>query len=250
MSFSGSRSAGQRTTASRPSAAARAATAFARLPVEEHESVVRPSSSAFAAATATTRSLNECVGFAVSSLSQSSRTPSADSRRGARMSGVRPGGRRCSAGGATGSRSAYRQIERGPASIDAWVTVRRCSSRSYTGSSGPKHLEQTPIGSRVYCVSQTRHLRAVAGTTRSPFVLRSTSSERTVRSAGLGTTSLGTGCRGVTGPVPSASLDAERDAARFRQPSLPRAVEQETDPLRGLSLFCGRSEPPKSTDFG
>jgi len=78
MSFSGSRSAGQRTTASRPSAAARAATALARLPVEEHESVVRPSSSALAAATATTRSLNECVGFAVSSLSQSSRTPSAD----------------------------------------------------------------------------------------------------------------------------------------------------------------------------
>ena len=59
-----------------PSAAARAATAPARLPVDEHESVSSPSSCAFRAATATTRSLNECVGFAVSSLSHSSRIPS------------------------------------------------------------------------------------------------------------------------------------------------------------------------------
>ena len=46
VSFSGSRSAGTKTAASRPSAAARAATAPARLPVEEHESVSRPSSCA------------------------------------------------------------------------------------------------------------------------------------------------------------------------------------------------------------
>src|SRR5919204_5695823 len=57
------------------------------------------------------------------------------------------------------------------------VTVRRCSSRSYTGSSGPKQWEQTPTGSRPTCVSQTRQRSAVAGTTSSPFVLRSTSPE-------------------------------------------------------------------------
>ena len=50
-----------------PSAAARAATAFARFPVEVQESVSSPNSCAFAAATATTRSLNEWVGFAMSS---------------------------------------------------------------------------------------------------------------------------------------------------------------------------------------
>ena len=38
---------------------------------------------AFAAATATTRSLNECVGFAVSSFSQSSPTPTVSASRGA-----------------------------------------------------------------------------------------------------------------------------------------------------------------------
>src|SRR5581483_11092691 len=102
-SFSGSRSAGQKTAASMPSAAARAATAFARFPVDEHASVSSPSSFAFAAATATTRSLNECVGFAVSSLSQSSPSPSASASRGAGRSGVNPGARRASVGGATGS---------------------------------------------------------------------------------------------------------------------------------------------------
>ena len=48
-------------------AAARAATAFARFPVEEQAIVERPNSWAFAHATATTRSLKECVGLAVSS---------------------------------------------------------------------------------------------------------------------------------------------------------------------------------------
>ena len=72
----------------------------ARLPVEEQASVVSPSSCALAVATATTRSLNECVGFAVSSFSQSSPTPSCLGEPvGARTSGVRPGASRCSAGG-------------------------------------------------------------------------------------------------------------------------------------------------------
>jgi hypothetical protein len=42
-----------------PERAARAATAFARFPVEVAESVSSPNSVAFAAATATTRSLKE-----------------------------------------------------------------------------------------------------------------------------------------------------------------------------------------------
>ena len=67
-SFSRSSPAGQNTAASSPSTAARAATAAARFPVDEHASVSSPSSCAFAHATATTRSLNECVGFAMSSL--------------------------------------------------------------------------------------------------------------------------------------------------------------------------------------
>jgi hypothetical protein len=106
ISFSGSRSAGQKTAASIPSAAARAATALARLPVEEQASVRRPSSCAFAQATATTRSLNEWVGFAVSSFSQSSPRPSLAASRGAATSGVQPGASRCSAGAATGSSGA------------------------------------------------------------------------------------------------------------------------------------------------
>ncbi len=50
-----------------PPAAARAATALPRLPVDAQASVSLPSSAAFAAATPTTRSLNECVGFVWSS---------------------------------------------------------------------------------------------------------------------------------------------------------------------------------------
>ncbi len=86
-----------------PVAAARAATAFARFPVEVAESVSRPNSRAFAAAIATTRSLNECVGFARSSLSSTSPTPSACASRGAGTSGVNPGPLAASSGGVHGS---------------------------------------------------------------------------------------------------------------------------------------------------
>ena len=70
-----------------------------------------------AVATATTRSLNECVGLAVSSLSQSSPTPIASASRGARTSGVSPGASRGSGGAATGRSCAYLQMLGGPASI-------------------------------------------------------------------------------------------------------------------------------------
>ena len=57
-----------KTYASMPALAAWAATLFARLPVEAQASVVKPNSRAFVAATVTTRSLNDHVGFAQSFL--------------------------------------------------------------------------------------------------------------------------------------------------------------------------------------
>ena len=62
---------------SSPAAAAWAATALARLPVEAHAIVWKPSSRARASATETTRSLNEWVGLAASFLIHTSRRPSA-----------------------------------------------------------------------------------------------------------------------------------------------------------------------------
>ncbi len=78
------------TYAGSPAYALCAATAPARLPVEAQATVSKPSSIARASATETTRSLNECVGFAVSFLIQISPTPSCSARRSARTSGVQP----------------------------------------------------------------------------------------------------------------------------------------------------------------
>ncbi len=117
-------------TAGIPSAAARAPTAFARLPVEVAESVSRPNSVAFAAAIATTRSLKEWVGFARSSFRSTSPIPRALASRGAGTSGVIPGPVAASSGGSAGSRSAYLQSECGPASICSRVTVLASRSQS------------------------------------------------------------------------------------------------------------------------
>ena len=51
---------------------------------------LKPSSRAFVSATDTTRSLNDPVGLAVSSLIQSSPSPSSDASRSALTSGVIP----------------------------------------------------------------------------------------------------------------------------------------------------------------
>ena len=91
---------------SSPAAAAWAATAFARLPVEAQATTSKPSSRAFASATATTRSLNECVGFAVSFFTSTSPTPSASASRGARWSGVSPTGSPAGGGPSNGRKSA------------------------------------------------------------------------------------------------------------------------------------------------
>ena len=87
-----SRSAGMKTYASIPARAACAATLFARLPVDAQASVSNSNSRAFVAATETTRSLNDHVGFAQSFLMYRLVQPQAlgpGSR--ARISGVKPG---------------------------------------------------------------------------------------------------------------------------------------------------------------
>ena len=71
-----------------------------------HASVSNPSSLARANATETTRSLNECVGLAVSFLIQSSPNPSFAARRSAFTSGVQPVGSALRAGPSSGRKSA------------------------------------------------------------------------------------------------------------------------------------------------
>ncbi len=91
MILPASRFAGITTTWLIPARAAAAATALARFPVDAQDSVCRPSCRAADRATATTRSLKECVGLPVSSLTQSRRMPSARARLSARTSFVNPG---------------------------------------------------------------------------------------------------------------------------------------------------------------
>ena len=81
--LAGSRSCGMNTTDCIPTRAAWAATEFARLPVDAHAATLNPSSRAFVSATDTTRSLNDPVGLAVSSLIQSSPSPSSAASRSA-----------------------------------------------------------------------------------------------------------------------------------------------------------------------
>ena len=94
-----------RTTESMPARAAWAATELARLPVEAQAATLKPSWRALVRATETTRSLNEPVGLAVSSLIHSSPSPSSAARRSARTSGVKPAPRSTGVSSSTGSRS-------------------------------------------------------------------------------------------------------------------------------------------------
>ncbi len=89
--MAGSRSAGTNTIDGMPMRAACAATELARLPVEAQAMRSKPSSRAAVIATETTRSLNEWVGLAESSLTQSGAVkPSSSASRSARISGVMP----------------------------------------------------------------------------------------------------------------------------------------------------------------
>ena len=118
-----SRSEGISTTDSIPARAAWAATELARFPVEAQAATLNPSWRALVSATDTTRSLNDPVGLAVSSLIHNSPNPSSAASRSARTSGVNPAPRSTGAASATGNRSPYRQIDRGPAAIRSRVTV-------------------------------------------------------------------------------------------------------------------------------
>src|SRR5947209_20177312 len=89
-----SRSAGTKIHDLNPLRAACAATAFARLPVDEHETVSNPNSRALASATATTRSLKLKVGrHTASFLTNSDLAPISSASWGALNSGVNPTGR-------------------------------------------------------------------------------------------------------------------------------------------------------------
>ena len=80
-----------KTEQARPSRAACEATLLARFPVDAQAKTVNPSSTARVAATETTRSLYEQVGWLTeSSFTYSSATPSRLASRSARTSGVKP----------------------------------------------------------------------------------------------------------------------------------------------------------------
>src|SRR5262245_50701525 len=110
-----------------PARAACAATELARLPVEAQAKRVNPKPRAAVNAIETTRSLNECVGLAESSLTQSgARTPTASANAAAGTSGVQPGSRvtRLDGSWPTGNSGAYRHMFAGPPAISARVTPR------------------------------------------------------------------------------------------------------------------------------
>src|SRR5579864_718547 len=97
--LAGSRSEGMKIHAFRPSRAACAATALARLPVEEQETVSKPKARAWERATATTRSLKLKVGRHTASFLMYRFPPAAVplkrcANRGAANSGVNPTGKR------------------------------------------------------------------------------------------------------------------------------------------------------------
>src|SRR5260370_5190090 len=85
----GSRLSGMNTQHSTPSRAACAATLLARFPVDAQASTVNPSSTARVAATETTRSLYDSVGWLTeSSLMYSSLTPSRSASQVQRTTGL------------------------------------------------------------------------------------------------------------------------------------------------------------------
>jgi hypothetical protein len=107
--FPDSRSAGMNTMDGAPTRAAWAATELARLPVEAQANRVKPKPREAVRATETTRSLNEWVGLAESSLTHSGPVmPSSRASAPAGTSGVRPGFRLTRVAGScpVGSRAA------------------------------------------------------------------------------------------------------------------------------------------------
>src|SRR6185437_8453320 len=94
--FAASRSAGTKIQALKPLRAAWAATAFARFPVEEQETISNPNALACASATATTRYLKLSVGRQTASFFKNKFAdfaPNCFASCGALTSGVKPTGR-------------------------------------------------------------------------------------------------------------------------------------------------------------
>src|SRR3954466_15175178 len=98
-----------------PAFAAWPAVAFARLPVEAQATASNPNAFDIVSAPVTTRSLNDAVGFDVSSLIQSFSLPSRRPRFSARLSGVNPAPRPMrSTDGPPGRSASYLHSESGP----------------------------------------------------------------------------------------------------------------------------------------
>src|SRR2546428_12944502 len=118
MIFAGSRSAGMKIQHLKPFRAACAAVAFARLPVEEQETVSNPKARALASATASTRSLKLKAGRQTASFfTYKVLAPSSRASRGAVISGVNPTVRLFRKFSGVGRQSGERQILGGP-----WAT--------------------------------------------------------------------------------------------------------------------------------
>src|SRR5581483_3340592 len=243
ISFSGSRSAGQSTAASMPSAAARAATAFARLPVEEHASVVRPSSSA--CDDAVLERVRRVRGVELQpELAHPDRVREArygDERRPAdgepgilrrrdrQQVGVAPDARRPGLDRLARDRA----LLLGPV-VDG-------VERSEAARADPDRVQ------RVLGLTDTA---PKCGGGHYDQLLSSFARHPT----GVGTLLARAGCRGVTGPVPSASLDAEQDAVSVSLPQLYKMKVAEmtvtAEPLLRTrsrrTSRSGRSRPARS----
>ena len=105
-----------------------AAVAPAKFPVDGHASVSKPNSTVFVVATETTRSLNECVGFAVSFLIHRLSRPRTSPRLSALSSGVIPAPISTAFAESAGRRSPYRHSVAGPRSIDSRLIERLTAS--------------------------------------------------------------------------------------------------------------------------
>src|SRR5215813_8233688 len=127
--FAGSRSAGMKTQAAKPCCADCAATAFARLPVDEQPTVLKPKRPAAASAVATTRSLKDREGKQTASfLKYRFRRPQRLARCRERTSGVPPALLGAANPSGSGRNSKYRHMWNSrPASLSFDAIDRRVS---------------------------------------------------------------------------------------------------------------------------
>src|SRR5579864_5072450 len=152
-----------KTQALNPWRAACAATALARLPVEEQLTTSNPKFRAWVSATATTRSLKLSEGKQTESfLRYRDLLWNCSARRQARTSGVKPTGRDraesyCSG---SGSNSRYRHSVVPRLAISSLLICRRIQPRSYAISSGAKHFWQNEIGWFPQVFWHSRHLNS------------------------------------------------------------------------------------------